>query len=455
MGLFKGLLIGSAAAAVMATGSAFAADLPSRKAAPVAYVKICDVYGRGFYYIPGTNTCLKVGGRVRFELAYHRAQNAWVQGRTQSAAINDLLNTPNVGFVGNVLSAVAGGTFNSAARQDTLGWRSRAYVNMDARTQTAWGTVQTVLSIQIRTRSGAFTAGGGFTPGGNLNNVVNLGAAYIRFAGFTMGRAPWILPSNVGYMFYSTFHAGSSPNGMLQLSYTAVFGGGFSATVGIVDKDDFGLQRGGNAAGGTFTNVIVDSIVPVTALANTTGASTSPNRIPNFVLSLRLDQGWGFVHVGGAIGENQSVLGNRPNRKVQKTGWAILGSARINLPSLARGDFVQFYVGYSDGLINMVVGDTANGSIAKDGRRMGGYVPTYTNYNRFVCGSALGVARDCIQNTKALVASAAFRHYWTPSLRSMFGVSYMKITPAKLRRMLTGSFSVVSRFRPAGQLLPA
>ena len=75
MGISKGLLLGSAAAMLMATGSAFATDLPSRKAAPVAYVKICDVYGRGFYYIPGTNTCLRVGGRVRVEYGWRQAQN--------------------------------------------------------------------------------------------------------------------------------------------------------------------------------------------------------------------------------------------------------------------------------------------------------------------------------------------------------------------------------------------
>jgi hypothetical protein len=35
------------------------------KAAPVQYVKICSLYGGGFYYIPGTDTCLKMGGYLR------------------------------------------------------------------------------------------------------------------------------------------------------------------------------------------------------------------------------------------------------------------------------------------------------------------------------------------------------------------------------------------------------
>jgi hypothetical protein len=44
-----------------------AADLPSRKAAPLNYVRICDAYGSGFFYIPGTETCLKVGGLALFD----------------------------------------------------------------------------------------------------------------------------------------------------------------------------------------------------------------------------------------------------------------------------------------------------------------------------------------------------------------------------------------------------
>lgn len=32
--------------------------------AQVEYVRICDAYGTGFFYIPGTDTCLRVGGYV-------------------------------------------------------------------------------------------------------------------------------------------------------------------------------------------------------------------------------------------------------------------------------------------------------------------------------------------------------------------------------------------------------
>ena len=41
------------------------------KAKPVQYVKICSLYGDGFYYIPGTDTCLKIGGYLRVQAEYN------------------------------------------------------------------------------------------------------------------------------------------------------------------------------------------------------------------------------------------------------------------------------------------------------------------------------------------------------------------------------------------------
>ena len=63
MKMVKSLLLGSAAG-LMAVAGASAAELPV-KAAPVEYVKICSLYGAGFYYLPGTDICVKIGGYVR------------------------------------------------------------------------------------------------------------------------------------------------------------------------------------------------------------------------------------------------------------------------------------------------------------------------------------------------------------------------------------------------------
>ena len=69
MKMIKSLVLGSAAG-LLAMGGAQAADLPV-KAKAVEYVRICSLYGAGFYYIPGTDTCIKIGGYIRAEVNYH------------------------------------------------------------------------------------------------------------------------------------------------------------------------------------------------------------------------------------------------------------------------------------------------------------------------------------------------------------------------------------------------
>ena len=76
MTLTKILLLGSAAALV-AVASASAADLPSKKAAPTQYVKICDAAGAGYFYIPGSDTCLKVGGYVELDWVYRQTKDSY------------------------------------------------------------------------------------------------------------------------------------------------------------------------------------------------------------------------------------------------------------------------------------------------------------------------------------------------------------------------------------------
>src|SRR3954469_25610130 len=71
MKMVKSLLLGSAAG-IAAIGGAQAADLPV-KAKPVEYVKICTLYGEGFYYIPGSDTCIKLGGYVRADYGWNVA----------------------------------------------------------------------------------------------------------------------------------------------------------------------------------------------------------------------------------------------------------------------------------------------------------------------------------------------------------------------------------------------
>ncbi|MDB5594211.1 MAG: hypothetical protein JWM36_1172, partial [Hyphomicrobiales bacterium] len=252
MKLGKSLLLGSAAAFV-ATAGAQAADLPMRKAAPVEYVKVCDAYGAGFFYIPGTDTCIKVGGRVRADYAFSGGTDVYtsVAGTAFKAAV---VGTPGSVTTNPVTGAVTAVTFPVTAvpgvayvapspsingstgerinaigvsrhAENRYGWEARGRVDLDARTQSAWGTVQTVVSLRLARTTGTLDQ-----LGPNLSAssaVATLEAAYIRFAGFTFGAAK----DNFSFMpstFYGAGHWSSFANGAKQLAYTAVFGGGFS-----------------------------------------------------------------------------------------------------------------------------------------------------------------------------------------------------------------------------------
>ena len=108
------ILLGSAAS-LLTVVSAQAADLPTRKAAPVEYVRICSVYGPGFFYIPGSDTCLKIGGHVRAE--YARLQ-AYSKG------------------------------------SDETNFRMETRISLDARTQTDLGTLRAYFAIDFRRNTG-------------------------------------------------------------------------------------------------------------------------------------------------------------------------------------------------------------------------------------------------------------------------------------------------------------
>src|SRR6266481_2483827 len=129
MKMVKSLILGSAAG-LIAVGGAQAADLPV-KAKAVEYVRICSLYGAGYWYVPGTDTCIKLGGYLRFQMEW-----------------NDNAGGVPLGQGGGV----AGGR---ETRTDTneLAYRSRAALSMDLRTQTEYGTLRSYLrgGFQITT----------------------------------------------------------------------------------------------------------------------------------------------------------------------------------------------------------------------------------------------------------------------------------------------------------------
>ncbi|MFD1746492.1 porin [Rhizobium helianthi] len=77
----KSLLLGSAAALAAVSGAQAADAIVAAEPEPMEYVRVCDAFGAGFFYIPGSETCLKIGGYVRFQVDANRG-NLATNGRT-------------------------------------------------------------------------------------------------------------------------------------------------------------------------------------------------------------------------------------------------------------------------------------------------------------------------------------------------------------------------------------
>src|SRR5256885_2334459 len=167
MAMGKRFLLGSAAGLV-AVAAAEAADLPV-KAKPVQYVKICTLYGEGFYYIPGSDICLKIGGYVRADYGWN------VRGA----------RTPNY-------TGAGGAQDRSVSPYST---RHRAHFNFDSRTQTAYGTLRTYVAVHIENRDqGSVT--------------VSPQRAFIQWAGFTFGHTKSFtdVPGTLGDDTFKSLH---------------------------------------------------------------------------------------------------------------------------------------------------------------------------------------------------------------------------------------------------------
>jgi porin-like protein len=186
MKLFKSIMLGAAAVATASTAQA--ADLPVAPE-PVDYVRVCDAYGARFYYIPGTETCLRVGGRVRTQFV-----------------------------VNNVMDDGNWGTRDS----DGYSWLARGYLYLDARTATEFGTLRAYVSIYASNSNGV--------------NGVNLDNAYIQWGGLTAGRLGSNFDIYTGQVFMGVVGRDWSDSTLNQLAYTAAFGNGFSATIAAEDR---------------------------------------------------------------------------------------------------------------------------------------------------------------------------------------------------------------------------
>jgi hypothetical protein len=314
MKTIKCLVLGSAAG-LFAISGARAADLPV-KAKAVEYVRICSRYGAGFFYIPGTDTCIKLGGYLRADV-------------TINGGVYDF---PFYNGEGAIRDRYA--NFYTD--------RSRVALTVDTRTATEYGVVRTFGQAGFSFGPFNYTSSIGLAasvnPGataGLVNNdtsdngYVGVETVFLQFAGFTFGKSfsafssPWHgYPGNNTSFLIGGF---DSVTGVNNVQYSWQFGNGVSATIGAYDSSANAFNRtqiinavggaaginGGVVTGGAGGNIGFSGAA--SAFVTGVGTAYGGSSVPDFVGNIRVDQAWGLFQISGAVHDNHAAYFNNAN----------------------------------------------------------------------------------------------------------------------------------------------
>jgi hypothetical protein len=253
----KSLLLGSAAALIAVSGARAADAVVVAEPEPAEYVKICDVYGAGYFYIPGTETCLRVGGYVRYDIGAGKVNGLTdVNDRSDPGSLND--------------------TYAKHARFALKTWTGQ---------ETELGTLKTYTETRFDW-VGAKTAGGYAVAG---NTGVTLNFAWIQLGGFRVGKdeSAWVTFSGyAGNVIDDSLvgYGGDFDTGVLQYYFDA--GNGFSAVVSLEDG---------------------------------AGANTVDSYVPHVVGGVKYTQGWGSVSATGVYDSTSEEWGAKVRLDVNAT----------------------------------------------------------------------------------------------------------------------------------------
>jgi hypothetical protein len=275
-------LIGSILSASV-SGAAWSADavvVPEPE--PVEYVRVCDMYGAGFFYIPGTETCLAISGYVWFQLGFDSTTD-WYAAQVRTRV-------------------------NFDARNETEWGTLRSYVRIES-VWDAMNQVQTVFSNNAAVAP-VGTAIGSFNYG--TDGLARIDQAYITIGGLFAGYSESVWAAHVGdpgatnwgAHSWSGLSYGYQQRHRISYSFNA---NGFFGTVSLEDD--------GN-----------------------------PNFMPDIVGKVGFAGGWGAVWAKVAYDEDlapatAAFLGARAAGLSGVDGWAASLGAQINMPNMPGSSF--------------------------------------------------------------------------------------------------------------------
>ena len=190
----KSLLLGSAAALAVVSGAQAADAIVAAEPEPAEYVKVCDAFGSGYFYIPGTETCLKIGGYVRQDFA--------------------------------------GGKYNGGST-----WaRTRFQLSVSSASDTEYGALKSSATIRFNNTNG--------------NDTMDVNEAIISLGGLTIGQTDSLFTTMTGYagnVINDGDKVGYGPFDTQMIKYTLDAGNGLSVAVALehdpaTDEDGKSVQ---------------------------------------------------------------------------------------------------------------------------------------------------------------------------------------------------------------------
>ncbi|MBH5391869.1 porin [Bradyrhizobium diversitatis] len=405
MKLTQTLMLGSAA--MFAGAGAQAADLPV-KAKAVEYVKICTLYGAGFYYVPGADTCIKLGGYLRADLTGHAADFTAYHSGT-NAANNRLSNYYYA--------------------------RSRFDFNIDTRTATEYGVLRTYADVVFNWTSGSYNgAGAGLTGGattystsgapgavadGNLfAGGLGVYTVFLQFAGFTMGHAisqfstPWVnYPAN---SFDGLPGGGGTVVGVNQFTYTADFGQGVTLSLSAQDPVQNYQSNLWNVSAISGTGIVGGAYG-----ANDFGGT----RAPDLVAMLRVDQAWGLFQASFAAHNNHAgYYGQYETSGSPADKWGGAGLLALSIKNLPTGpgDTINIQGVYTEGATRYNFQEITNSTYSMFGGT--GLAGAYGSIGFAGLSDAVFVAGSGLELTTSYGMNAGYTHNWNPSWNtSLYG----------------------------------
>ncbi|TPN89706.1 porin [Mesorhizobium sp. CU2] len=226
----KSLLLGSAAALIAVSGARAADAVTVAEPEPAEYVKICDVYGSGYFYIPGTETCLRIGGYLRYDM-----------GAGDSGTLDGVNNVPD---------------HMNGRDHDTYYKNMRFALRTYTGQETELGTLKTFTEtrFQFGNSSGDYgVSGSGWQAG---NKAVTLNFAWIQLGGLRIGKDETAYDQFIGYagavIQDTIIPYGIKDTNVVQYNFDA--GNGITGVVS--------LEEGTDTTGATAIHGTIDSYVP-------------------------------------------------------------------------------------------------------------------------------------------------------------------------------------------------